>query len=126
MEAVDEAHLPGDAAFREAVRSHVEFGSRVAQQNSWAKNDAELHPSGRSRAGDGRAITTPMRMIREMRVRMARPDGAVIISKPEAPDGGLVMVAGSSPEFKRWMRQRVTEWHRIRSSSIRVRSVVRD
>jgi hemoglobin len=26
------------------VRSHVEFGSRVAQQNSWAESDAELHP----------------------------------------------------------------------------------
>jgi hemoglobin len=26
------------------VRSHVEFGSRVAQQNSRARTDEELHP----------------------------------------------------------------------------------
>lgn len=44
MEALDEAGLPGDAPFLEAVRSHVEFGSAVAQQNSWAESDAELHP----------------------------------------------------------------------------------
>src|SRR5262249_55265115 len=44
LEALDEAGLPGDEPFREAVRSHVEFGVRVAQQNSWAKDDAELHP----------------------------------------------------------------------------------
>jgi hemoglobin len=44
MEAVDEAGLPDDAPFRKAFRSHVEFGARVAQQNSWAENDAELHP----------------------------------------------------------------------------------
>ena len=41
---LDEAGLPGDEPFREAVRSHLEFGSRVAQQNSWAETDAELHP----------------------------------------------------------------------------------
>jgi hemoglobin len=34
IEALDEAGLPGDEPFREAVRSHVEFGTRVAQQNS--------------------------------------------------------------------------------------------
>jgi hemoglobin len=44
MEALDEAGLPDDESFREAVRSHVEFGSRVAQQNSWAEAEAELHP----------------------------------------------------------------------------------
>jgi hemoglobin len=44
MEALDEAGLPDDERFREAVRSHVEFGSRVAQQNSWAETDADLHP----------------------------------------------------------------------------------
>jgi hemoglobin len=44
LEAVDEAGLPHDVAFREAVRSHLEFGSRVAQQNSWANNDKDLHP----------------------------------------------------------------------------------
>jgi hemoglobin len=26
------------------VRSHVEFGSKVAQQNSWAETDEDLHP----------------------------------------------------------------------------------
>ena len=44
MEALDESDLPDDEPFREAVRSHIEFGSRVAQQNSHAKTDAELHP----------------------------------------------------------------------------------
>jgi hemoglobin len=44
MEALDEADLPDDDPFREAVRSHIEFGSRVAQQNSWAETDADLHP----------------------------------------------------------------------------------
>ncbi len=40
----DEAGLPGDKAFRDSLRSHVEFGARVAQQNSRAKTDAELYP----------------------------------------------------------------------------------
>jgi hemoglobin len=44
IEAADEAGLPDDEPFREAVRSHVEFGSRVAQQNSWAETDDDLHP----------------------------------------------------------------------------------
>ena len=44
METLDEAGLPSDQPFREAVRSHLEFGSRVAQQNSWAETDADLHP----------------------------------------------------------------------------------
>ncbi len=44
LEALDEAGMPDDEPFREAVREHVEFGSHVAQQNSRAKNDAELHP----------------------------------------------------------------------------------
>jgi hemoglobin len=44
LEALDEAGVPNDEPFREAVREHVEFGSHVAQQNSRAKNDAELHP----------------------------------------------------------------------------------
>jgi hemoglobin len=35
---------PTDPAFREAVREHVEFGSRVAMQNSHAETDDELHP----------------------------------------------------------------------------------
>jgi len=44
MQALDEAALPDDEPFREAVHSHAEFGSRVAQQNSWAETDADLHP----------------------------------------------------------------------------------
>jgi hemoglobin len=44
MEALDEAGLPNDEPFQRAVCSHLEFGSRVAQQNSWAETDADLHP----------------------------------------------------------------------------------
>ena len=44
LESLDEAGLPADAPFRQAVREHVEFGSHVAQQNSWAGSDADLHP----------------------------------------------------------------------------------
>ena len=44
MEAADKAGLPNDEPFREALRSHVEFGSHVATQNSNAKTDDELHP----------------------------------------------------------------------------------
>jgi hemoglobin len=44
LEALDEAGLPDDEPFRQAVREHVQFGARVAQQNSWAETDAELHP----------------------------------------------------------------------------------
>ena len=44
MEALEEASLPEDEPFREAVRSHVEVGSRVAMQNSHAESDDELHP----------------------------------------------------------------------------------
>lgn len=44
MEALDEAGMPDDHPFRQAVREHVEFGAHVAQQNSWAETDADLHP----------------------------------------------------------------------------------
>jgi hemoglobin len=44
MEALDTTGMPDDEPFREAVRSHVEFGSRVAMQNSHADSDDELHP----------------------------------------------------------------------------------
>lgn len=44
MKALDDAELPADPAFREAVREHVEFGSSVAMQNSHAGSDEELHP----------------------------------------------------------------------------------
>lgn len=44
MAALDRAHMPADPEFRRAVREHVEFGSRVALQNSHAATDEELHP----------------------------------------------------------------------------------
>jgi hemoglobin len=44
LTAADTAGLPADAPFRAALRSHVEFGSRVAMQNSHARTDEELHP----------------------------------------------------------------------------------
>jgi|SRR5262245_53318209 len=53
MKALEQAGLANDERFREAVRSHVEFGSQVAQQNSWAETDADLHPSATFRTGSG-------------------------------------------------------------------------
>jgi hemoglobin len=47
LQALDEAGLPTDTPFREAVRSHVEFGAHVAQQNSRATKDEELYPLDR-------------------------------------------------------------------------------
>ncbi len=44
LESLDEAGIPDDEPFRRAVREHVEFGAGVAQQNSHARTDAELHP----------------------------------------------------------------------------------
>ena len=44
LETADEVGLPADQPFREALLSHVEFGSQVAKQNSHAETDAELHP----------------------------------------------------------------------------------
>jgi hemoglobin len=44
LAAADQAGLPDDRAFREALRSHVEFGSHVAMQNSHAETDDQLHP----------------------------------------------------------------------------------
>ena len=44
LDSLDEAGLPADEPFRQAVREHVEFGSKVAQQNSRAETDSELHP----------------------------------------------------------------------------------
>lgn len=41
------------------------------------------------------------------RVRLSQPDGTVITAKIEVPGGGLVMVAGNSPGFEAWMRERV-------------------
>jgi hemoglobin len=44
MAAADNVGLPAAQPFREALRSHVEFGSHVAKQNSHAETDDELHP----------------------------------------------------------------------------------
>lgn len=44
MAAADKAGLPADEAFRAALKSHVDFGSHVATQNSNATTEAELHP----------------------------------------------------------------------------------
>jgi hemoglobin len=44
MAAADTAGLPADVAFRDSLRSHVEFGSSVALQNSHARTEDELHP----------------------------------------------------------------------------------
>jgi hemoglobin len=42
--ALDAAGLPDDEAFRKAVRSHIEFGSQVATQNSHAESADQLYP----------------------------------------------------------------------------------
>jgi hemoglobin len=44
LEAASEAGLPDDRPFLDALRDHVEFGAKVAQQNSRARTDAELYP----------------------------------------------------------------------------------
>ncbi len=44
MIAADKAGLPTDKPFRDALKSHVDFGSHVATQNSNANSDEELHP----------------------------------------------------------------------------------
>lgn len=44
LQAMDETGLPDDADFRAAVREHLEFGTRVAMQNSHAATDEQLHP----------------------------------------------------------------------------------
>ena len=43
-EALDDAGMPVDEDFRAAVGEHIEFGTRVAVQNSHAADDSELHP----------------------------------------------------------------------------------
>jgi hemoglobin len=44
LAALDSTGMPDDTSFREAVRSHLEFGTKVAMQNSNATTDADLHP----------------------------------------------------------------------------------
>jgi hemoglobin len=42
--ALDGAGMSADDDFRQAVLEHVEFGTRVAMQNSNATSEEELHP----------------------------------------------------------------------------------
>ncbi|WP_432841307.1 group II truncated hemoglobin [Dactylosporangium sp. CA-092794] len=44
LAALDAVGMPTDRPFRDAVRSHVEFGTQVAMQNSHAATDDDLHP----------------------------------------------------------------------------------
>lgn len=44
LAALDEAGMPDDEPFREAVRRHIEFGTHVAMQNSHAERDEDLYP----------------------------------------------------------------------------------
>jgi hemoglobin len=44
LAVLDEAGLPDDEPFRQAVREHVEFGAHVAQRNSQAETDADVFP----------------------------------------------------------------------------------
>jgi hemoglobin len=44
LAALDAVGMPDDKPFRDAVRSHLEFGSKVAMQNSNAATEDELHP----------------------------------------------------------------------------------
>jgi hemoglobin len=44
MAALDASGIARNEEFREAVRSHVEFGSKVAMQNSHAETEDQLHP----------------------------------------------------------------------------------
>jgi hemoglobin len=58
-DALDAAGLPTDEEFRTAVLEHVEFGTRVARQNSNATTRRSCTRCVRSRAGPGRATTKP-------------------------------------------------------------------
>ena len=57
LAAADTAGLPDDPPFREALRSHVEFGSHVAMQNSHAETDDQLHPLREVPSGSGPAVS---------------------------------------------------------------------
>jgi hemoglobin len=43
-EALEDAGMPADPDFRAAVLEHIDFGTRVAMQNSNAVDESELHP----------------------------------------------------------------------------------
>ena len=44
LAALDAADMPDDPDFRAAVLEHLDFGTRVAVQNSHAESDDDLHP----------------------------------------------------------------------------------
>lgn len=44
LAALDATGMPDDPGFRQAVLEHVDFGTRVAMQNSHAQSDEDLHP----------------------------------------------------------------------------------
>jgi hemoglobin len=44
LAALDTVGMPSDEPFRAAVRAHLDFGTRVAVQNSHATTDEQLHP----------------------------------------------------------------------------------
>jgi hemoglobin len=44
LAALDATGMPDDPDFRQAVREHLDFGTEVARQNSWAITEEELHP----------------------------------------------------------------------------------
>ena len=44
LAALDASDLPADPDFRAAVLEHLDFGTRVAMQNSHAESDDQLHP----------------------------------------------------------------------------------
>ena len=48
LSAADTAGLPADPPFRQALREHVEFGSKVAMQNSNAETEESAAPASRS------------------------------------------------------------------------------
>jgi hypothetical protein len=70
MAALEATGLPDDEAFREAIQSHVDFGSQVAMQNSHAETEDQLHPLREVPDGPGPVMT------RELdRVRRTSPSG---------------------------------------------------
>ena len=44
LEDLEDAGMPADPDFRAAVLEHIDFGTRVAMQNSNAADESELHP----------------------------------------------------------------------------------
>lgn len=69
LAAADTAGLPADPKFRATLRSHVEFGTQVAVQNSWAKTDAAAAPAAR---GPEVGLGGPRRVTRQFQGRRDR------------------------------------------------------